>query len=313
MKFTKICKSFLSSNGIDTVRYYIYRPEGKPSAVVQLVHGMCEYLEKYEELAEYLCSFGFAVIGHDQLGHGYTAADEEDLGYFACRYGWIYLIRDARTVTVKAHEEFEGLPVFMLGHSMGSLVVRAYMSRWSTDIAGAVLMGTVGRHTPADVGVMLVDSVIALHGDRYRSKKLRKLLLGIGSIRIPDRETDWDWLTRDASVVAAHGADPKCGFTFTASAFRDLFMLVSYDSSKKWYDKVRCDIPILLMGGSDDPVCSYGRAVMELFDGLCRHGFTDVQAKICDGCRHELIHELNKEDTFDEITHWLIKRISQAE
>ena len=303
------CKSFLSANGIDNVKYYIRRPDGEIKAVVQVIHGMCDSFSKYEELAEYLCSKGFAVIGHDQLGHGATAAEEEDLGYFAPEHGWIYLVKDARTVTLKAYEEFENLPVFILGHSMGSLVARAYMSRWSCDIAGAILLGTVGRHTPADAGIMLTDSVIAIHGDRYRSKKLCKLLLGLGSLKIADRKTEWDWLSTDESVVSAHTADKWSNFTFTASAFRDLFMLVSYNSSRKWYSKVRRNIPILLMGGSEDPVCSYGKAITDIFNGLCRRGFTDVEAKICSGCRHELIHEYNKEKTFDDIADWISKRI----
>jgi len=143
MSFEKTNGSFKSSNGTDNIAYYIYTPVSKPRAAVQIVHGMCEYLERYEDFIAFLCANGIAVFGHDQLGHGNSAVNDGYLGYFAPKHGWQFLAKDTFKLSCMMKKKFEGVPLYILGHSMGSLVTRAVLAKHSDLYSGAIIMGTL--------------------------------------------------------------------------------------------------------------------------------------------------------------------------
>ncbi len=311
MNYTKSEHYFTSSNGTDNIAYYIYTPKEKAKALIQIAHGMCEYAARYEDFINHLCGLGYAVIANDHLGHGNSVSDEDDLGYFAPEHGWIYLIKDLRKTFLIGKSLFGKIPHYFIGHSMGSLILRCYLAKYSADTNGAIFLGTLGRHPALPAAVILSEAEMYLHGVKSRSKKINKLLFGMSNMKVEDKRTEFDWLTRDETIVADYVADKKCNFIFTASAFHDLFMLLDYCSSNSWYEKVRCDLPILLMGGTDDPVGSFGKGVMQVFRGLNYHAFNDVEVKICDGCRHELLNETNRLEMYDEITHWLDVRMKR--
>lgn len=313
MNFTKTEHRFNSSNGTDKVAYYVYTPAVKPKAVVQISHGMCEYIGRYEHFIDYLCRLGYAVIGHDHLGHGNTVSCDEDLGFFALENGWLYLIKDLHRMMLIGKKRFPDIPYFMLGHSMGSIILRCFLAKYSTEIDGAVILGTVGRHPALPAMIALAEAEASLHGVKSRPSNINRLLFGFSNMRVEDRKTEFDWISRDDDIVARYVADKKCSFIFTAAGFRDLFTLTDYCTSFTWYRKVRCDIPLLLAAGSEDPVGSYGRGVMRFFRELDRHGFTDVEIKLCDGCRHEVLNELNRIDIYEEIGDWLETRLAAAD
>ena len=313
MDFIRSEHYFTSSNKVDRIAYYIYTPkEGKAKALVQICHGMCEYAARYEHFIEHLCRNGYAVIIHDQLGHGNSAAEDADLGYFALEDGWIYLIKDMRHVQIIGRQMFGKIPMYVIGHSMGSLVTRCLLARYSSDFDGAVILGTVGTHPAVYAGIIMADKEIMLHGVKSRSRKINRLLFGMSNARIPDRRTEFDWLTRDDRVVAEYCGDKRCNFIFTASAFRDLFMLLMYCSSRSWFGKVRKGLPMLIMSGTDDPIGSYGKGVMQFYRRLDAHGFEDVRLKLWDGCRHELLNELNRLEVYDDITKWLDEQVENG-
>lgn len=306
MNFIRSEHSFISSNKADRIAYYIYTPtEGKAKALVQICHGMCEYAGRYEHFIDCLCKNGYAVIAHDQLGHGNSVADEYDLGYFALENGWICLIKDMRHVMLIGKQMFGNIPHYVIGHSMGSLVTRCLLAKYSSDVDGAVILGTVGNHPAVHAGILMADKEIMLHGVKSRSRKINRLLFGMSNARIADRRTEFDWVSRDEQVVADYCGDKKCNFIFTASAFRDLFMLLMYCTSRSWYGKVRKDLPMLIMSGTEDPIGSYGKGVMQFYRRLDSHGFTDVRLKLWDGCRHELLNETNRLEVYDDIIKWL--------
>lgn len=311
MNFTKTEGSFPSSNKADNIAYYVYKPEGAPRALIQLSHGMCEYIERYEDFIDFLCRNGFAVIANDHLGHGNSVSDKADLGYFAVDKGWIYLINDLHRTSVIGKRLFKGLPHYIIGHSMGSLILRCYLAKYSSEIDGAMIVGTVGINPVLPAAKLLADSEIILHGVKSRSRKINNLMFGYACSRIKNNSTDFDWLSRDEAVVEKYVNDEKCNFVFTASAFRDLFMLLDYCSDRSWYKKVRRDIPLLLLAGGEDPIGGYGKGVMQVFRRLTAHGFTDAEIKICEGCRHEVFNETNKEEIYAEALHWLNVRIKR--
>lgn len=307
MNYTKSEHYFKSSNGVDRIAYYIYTPEParKPKALIQICHGMCEYIGRYEHFIDYLCGLGYAVIANDHLGHGNSVSDNDDLGYFALEDGWIYLLKDVRRVQLIGKSVFGDVPHYFLGHSMGSVIVRCVLGKYSGDTDGAILLGTVGIHPALPFGIALADSEIMLHGVKSRSRKINHLLFGMSNVMVDDKRTEFDWISRDENVVADYVADKKCNFIFTSSAFRDLFMLVQYCSDRSWYNKVRHDLPMLIMGGTDDPVGTFGRGVMQIYRRMEHHGFEDVELKLWDGCRHELLNETNRLEVYKNISDWL--------
>lgn len=311
MNYTKNTGSLPSSNRADKIAYYVYTPLCTPRALIQITHGMCEYAGRYEDFIDFLCSKGFAVIIHDHLGHGNSAASDSDLGYFAVEKGWIYLINDLHRVSAVGRKMFRGLPHYVIGHSMGSLVLRCYLAKFSSEIDGAVIIGTIGSAPYIPMAKAMADAEIALHGVKSRSKKINNIMFGMANMRIKNPRSKFDWLTRDEEIVAKYEADSRCNFVFTASAFRDLFTLLEYCSDRSWYKKVRRDLPVILMGGSEDFVGYFGRGVMHVFTGLVSHSFSDAEVKIFDGCRHELLNELNRQEVYEEILHWLEVRLKR--
>ena len=186
-----------------------------------------------------------------------------------------------------------------------SLILRCFLARYSGDADGAVLLGTVGVHPGVDAGIVMAESEIALHGVKSRSRKINRLLFGLSNIKVEDKRTEFDWISRDERVVADYIADKKCNFIFTSSAFKDLFYLLDYCSKRSWYSKVRKDIPMLLMAGTDDPIGTYGIGVMQIYKRMVRHGFENAELKLWDGCRHELLNETNRMEVYAEIVRWL--------
>ncbi|MCM1578520.1 MAG: lysophospholipase [Ruminococcus sp.] len=311
MNYTKTTGFFPSSNRTDKVAYYIYKPAGEVKGLVQLSHGMCEYIARYEELIDFLCGNGYAVAAHDHIGHGNSVSRNDDLGYFAVEKGWIYLINDLHRMTVIARRTFGDTPIYIIGHSMGSLILRCYLAKYSSEIDGAVIVGTVGPNPALPAAKLLIDTEITLHGVKSRSKKMNQLMFGYSCAKIKDHKSDYDWLTRDEAVVEKYENDEKCNFVFTASAFRDLFMLLDYCSDRSWYNKVRRDIPLFLMAGGEDPIGNCGKGVMQVFRGLNAHGFTDVEIKLYESCRHEIFNEINKKEAYEDVLHWLDTRLSR--
>lgn len=310
MNYTKTQHSFRSSNGCDNTAYYIYTPKEKPKALIQLVHGMCEYIERYEHFIDHLCGMGYAVIGNDHLGHGNTAQDENDLGFFDLEHGWVRLVKDVRKLRLIGKSLFADIPHFFICHSMGTLIVRCYIAKYSGDTDGVIMMGLVSDHPMVDPMIILAESEAELHGVKSRSSKINKMLFGMSNARVEDKRTEFDWLSRDEQVVADYVGDKKCNFIFTASAFRDLFYMSSYCSRPSWYKQPDKDLPLLIMSGTGDPVGNYGKGASAFYKKLMKNGFADAELMLWDGARHELHNEINRLDVYKEITDWLEDKLT---
>ncbi len=286
-----------------------WQPDGgEVKAVVQIVHGMVEYVGRYEEFAGYLVSKGYAVLGHDHLGHGKTAADEEELGYFSEKDGDRHVIGDIYRVTCRGRELWPDSPLVILGHSMGSYFTRRYLTKYSRKVDGAILMGTgyVGRPA-AWTGRFLAGAFCRFKGDRYRSALLHKLVLGGNNRRIRELETENDWLSRNRESVEAYGRDPYCSFRFTAGAYRDFFSILWDLAGKKDFDHMDRSLPVLFVSGEEDPVGGYGKGVRECFRQFKAMGFQDVTMKLYPGDRHEILNELDRAVVYDDIEAWIRK------
>ena len=298
-----------SRNGKDQLYCNHWLAEGQPRAVVQIAHGMIEHIRRYDGLARFLNVHQIAVIGHDHLGHGYSAEGDEDRGYFSDRDGSNLVIRDMYQITRLARKRYPGIPIILLGHSMGSFFARKYLMIFGSRINGAILMGT-GYHTFAEAaaGKAMAEGIGKLKGKRYRSKLLYDLMLGSMNRRIPDARTPHDWLSTDPKAVDAYEQDEMCQFTFTAGACSDFFQILAELACGKYSDRIPKLLPILLLSGTEDPVGNYGKGVGRVYKEYQELNIRDLEMKLYDGMRHELINEAGKETVYADILAWLEKR-----
>lgn len=313
MSFEKFCGTFKSSNGSDNIAYYVYTPSSQPRAAVQIVHGMCEYIARYEDFIAFLCANGIAVFGHDHLGHGGSVISDEYLGYFAPKHGWQFLAKDTVRLTKIMRRQFEDIPLYIMGHSMGSLVTRAVLAKHSDLYSGAVIMGTLNMRIGVNAGLALSQTICRIKGELARSKTLDNLVFGLSNIKIENPVNEFAWVSRDTDIVEAYEKDPYCNFHFTARAYSDLMYMVSYVSARDWAEKVDDSLPILICSGGDDPVGLYGRGPEEVFVNLSNSGQVDIELKLYSGARHEILNETNRAEVYEDILNWLERHIPAEE
>ena len=287
-----------SCDGAHELAVYRFIPK-RPAAVVQIVHGMAEHIGRYEEFAEFLNMDNIAVIGHDHLGHGKTAASKEELGFISDKKGWELLVDDSMAVTAYIKNELPDLPAVLFGHSMGSLVVRNYISRDSSKLCGCILSGNV-QDMPGIAGG-IVGIIAKFTGARKVSKLLDDIAFGSYCKRIHPKRTDKDWLTRDEAIVDKYIADDYSGFSFTSSAMKDLVTLNCNVSGKKWIKTIRKDLPVHLFSGGEDPCGGYGKGVIKIYNNLCAGGIKKVENIIYPYDRHELLNELDREQVMKDM------------
>lgn len=306
MNFTKITETFPSTNRVDTITYYVYLPEEKPRGIIQISHGMCEYIARYEDFADFLTSKGFIVVGNDHLGHGKSVSADEKLGYFAEKNGWLYLVKDLHKLTRIVKQKYPDLPYFLLGHSMGSFAARVYIAHYGYELDGVLLLGTGDGLALSSVGTRVARSVVRAKGEFFRSKRLNQMVFGMYNDRIKNHKTDYDWVTSDIEHIEKYANDNLCNFIFTASGFVDLTAMLEYISRNRWAQAVPKNLPILLAAGTGDPVGSYGKGVMRVYDKLIDNQCS-VDIKLYPNARHELINETIRADVYEDLLWWIEK------
>lgn len=311
--------TIVSRDGNDTAVHCVkWMPDdvaaGKaaPQLILQIIHGMAEYVERYEPFAEWLTERGAVVCGEDHLGHGRTAAAREQLGYFCGKDPATVLVRDVHRLKKTVQGQYPGIPYFILGHSMGSFIARGYLCRYGTGIQGAVIMGT--GMTPLGV-LRLLDGIAAfqekIYGSHHIARMLDHMAFSGYNKRIPDHRTDFDWLSVNEKNVDSYIADPLCGFTFTLNGFRTMFELIRRLHSRENLDRMPKALPVLFISGSEDPVGAYGKTVQEVRDSFVQEeDMTDVTLKLMEGMRHEILNEDDREKVYDYILDWLRQHIS---
>lgn len=299
---------FDSSDSRNRVAGYLYsNPYIPPFCVLQISHGMCEYMDRYEEFAGFLAAKGVAVCGNDHLGHGSTVQRSQDFGYFSEKDGRRFAITDLRLMNDKIREYFPGLPIVLLGHSMGSFFARKYVTKWPHTVDGLILSGTGGPNPLAGLGILLANVVAKSKGPRYRSKMVHKLAFGQYLKKIDDPITDYDWLSRDEAIVEAYATDPYCTFMFTVNGFHELFCALRDVSGPGWASLVRRNMPVLMIQGDADPVGDYGRGTAIVRDRLVDAGVRNVEYKLYPGARHEVLNESNRQEVYQDVFAFLLR------
>ena len=304
--------SMVSSDGHTVLHGYVWTPEeGEVKAVVQLVHGMVEYIERYEELANYLTQNGYAVVGYDHLGHGSSVEREEDYGYFAKKDGHNLLVKDIRRLYTHMKKVYQTVPYFILGHSMGSFLLRRYFMIYGGEgVQGAIIMGTGKQPYFVPLfGIGVAKVIKAIKGERYRSTFIDQMAFGSYNRGIKEKRTDKDWLTRDEEQVDRYVAHQWCNFIFTVSAYEDLFHTLCSIEKRKNKKRIPKEVPVLLIAGKEDPVGNCGKGVKKLYHEYISLGVKDVALKLYEEDRHEILNELDRETVFQDILSWIEKRM----
>lgn len=299
-----------AAGGDAKISYYVLLPVGAElRGIVQISHGMCEYFTRYTAFAKYLCSLGYIVCGNDHLGHGSSVPPSGTLGFFGHHHGWSVLIDDVAKLTDKMKKRWPNLPYFLLGHSMGSMVARLYLTRYGQKIDGCILSGSPASHTVTPLAIQIANSIIRTHGPLYRSCMLNNLVFGRYNAHIPNCQSPFDWLTRDRTVVSLYQSDAKCNFIFTAAGFRDLFYLEQNCNRMQSIKKTPVNMPLLFVSGDADPTGNYGLGVRKIAAAYHAAGCRDLDVIFYKGSRHEVLNELNKEQVYGDVSRWLEKQL----
>lgn len=305
MNFTHKELSFTSSDGKNTVHAEMYVPEGEVRAVVQLSHGMIDYVGRYKALAEYFAARGIAFAGNDHLGHGATAACEEDFGFFADRDGYKLVIDDLYKMNSLIREAIPDTPIVMLGHSMGSFMARLYAVKYPESISALIIHGTGGPNPMLAPGKLLAKLLRAIYGTRHRSKLITGLAFGSYNSKFPKEEGENAWLTRDVARVADRDSDPYTSYKFTLAGYIDLFTVLGESNSKEWFLEYPKKLATLVISGDADPVGDYGKGVKYVYESLLAAGAENVTLKLYEDARHELFNEFNSDEVSAYLAEWI--------
>ena len=287
----KVEFTYMSKDGRTPIHAVRWIPEsGRCRAILQIVHGMTEFIERYvtefieryEPFAEYLAAHGFLVVGHDHLGHGQSVLTREDWGYIAPENGAKILIQDIHQLRLKIQREYKGIPYFMLGHSMGSFLVRRYISSRAKGLNGVIIMGT-GFTDPlvARSGILLADLLAKVYGWHH------------------------SWLTRDAEIAAWYYRQPACTYTFTLNGYRALFDTVKKCCMQENADRIPKKLPMIIVSGADDPVGGFGAGVRKTEELYRRAGIKDLKTILYENDRHEILNELDRDKVFADLLDWM--------
>ncbi|MBO4413855.1 MAG: alpha/beta hydrolase [Clostridia bacterium] len=302
MSYSKTEGTFVSTDGKNNVRYYVYTPENAaPKGVFQISHGMVEHIGRYETegFIPRMVDMGFVVCGNDHIGHGKTAPTDRDLG----------VIDDYRDLADDLHilhdimkKTYPSLPYFLFGHSMGSFVARTFIAKYD-DIDGCILSGTTDGGQPLGAGIALA-SFLCLFGKKNRSKLITGISFGSNNKRFESEGSPTSWLSSDPGVRERKAEDKFSNFSFSVCGYRELFRMIQFVTSDEWIEKVPKSLPIRIISGEFDPLGGDGEGIKSLYRKLCDAEICSLDMYLVKNGRHEPFNDVVKDDFFTKIDVW---------
>jgi len=299
-----------SSNGVNSIHARVCKPIEKPKAIIQIVHGIAEHINRYDDFMLFLAEHGYVVCGEDHLGHGKSFTEQGDMGFFADRNGWDRVVDDIHTLRGKMVAEYPDTPFILFGHSMGSFLTRTFLIRYPKEYFGAIISGT-GQQSPVLVatGKTIAELIVKFKGPRADGTQLNDIAFSSYNDKIDNKRTDFDWLSRDNAQVDRYIEDPLCGFVAKASLYWDMMTGIQFISSAKNAAAMNKNAPIYFMSGACDPVGDYGKGVDKAYTMFCKVGMKDVFLRLYPGGRHEMLNETNRADVYNDILKWLNEKV----
>ena len=293
-----------SSDGMTRIHAITWEPEEKPVGIVQIIHGMVEFIDRYDEFARYLTEHNFLVCGEDHLGHGESVISDEYHGYFG-RNGNAWVISDIHKLRTIMQKEYPDVKYLMLGHSMGSFLVRQYITEENGDYAkglsGVVVMGTGWQPNAV---LMMGKTLAKMMGTDKVGREARLIdVISFGQYlkKIPEARTISDWLTKDNDIVDKYCANPWNQFRFTPNAYYHMFagMQKAHDTSRM--KNLPEGMPLLLTSGAEDPVGNWGEGVRKAYQVYVENSPCAVDIRLYEDDRHEILNETDREEVFEDL------------
>lgn len=302
----------LSSNQVHRLHHTFFIPKDEIKATLLIVHGMSEHSGRYSEFAQFLADNGVLVLTYDQLGHGQTVKDKYELGFFDEKHPVQTLCKDVIIMADKLKEKAPTVPHFIMGHSMGSFIVRTVLVHHATSFDGVILMGTGNRFgliNQLSLGALSLMNRLAPKQINERMGYLLNQYL-LNQLRSPISASPFAWLSENIDAIKAFEADPLCGFFFTNNGFVTLQALIARACQSDWYQMMDDNYPILLVSGKDDPVGNLGTDIRQLQQALIRAGRRNVRVHLYPNMRHEILHERDYQRVHQDILRWLKDQLS---
>lgn len=305
--------TFLSNDEKTAVHAVKWLPDGgEYKAILQITHGMVEFIERYAKFAEFLTENGYMVVGHDHIGHGQSVASKEDWGYFCEGHPSDIVVEDMHKLRTLIQEENPDVPYFMLGHSMGSFMLRKYLAFHNDNLRGAIIMGTgFIPENMTNLALKLTGIVAKFKGSRHRSKLIQSLAFGSDykGFDMTGEQPENSWLTKDVDIVNQYYNEPRCTYMFTVNGYKGLFEAVNYSCNPENAAKIPKKLPLFVVSGAQDPVGGLGKGVMEVHNLYRDAGILDLTCKLYENDRHEILNETDKEKVYSDILAWMNVRI----
>jgi len=308
MNINKKTFSFLS-NDKKEISFITWTPEtDKPKAIIQIVHGMSEYANRYDDFAKYLCSNNYIVYANDHRGHGFTLNDSK-VGFFGKKNGWNIIVDDLKKINQIIRENYNDLPIIMFGHSMGSVMARTFAINYGRFIDALILCGSPSDPgQKAIYGIALAKTLGFLVKPHTKSNLLNYLTFRNYNKLFKPKYSNFDFLSRDRNEVEKYIKDPLCGFVCSNRFFVDLLEGLQYVNKIENINRMPKHLPIFFISGDKDPVGNYRKGVKIIFDIFINNGYNNSEYKFYNEARHELINEINKKEVYDDVLKWIEKQ-----
>ena len=305
--------SYMSSDKMTMIHALAWIPDGEVQGILQISHGMQEFIERYDRFARFMCEHHILVVGNDHLGHGASVRNEEQYGYFAEENGNRCVIQDMRELQRGITLKYPDVPYFVLGHSMGSFLARQYMIVYGHFLDGVIISGTAW-HPDSEINTaMALCRIIARSkGWTYRSPFMTQLTMGNYNKKFEPVRTKVDWLTRDEAVVDAYRKDKRTQFMFTLNGYYNMFVGLKALTGQENLRKIPKDLPVLFIAGQMDPVGNFGAGVKKSALSLSQAGMHNIECRLYPNDRHEVLNELNYQEVYKDV--WaFVKKILETQ
>lgn len=302
--------TFLSSDQRTMLHGIAWLPDGEIRVVIQICHGVAEYLARYDDFARFLADHGIAVFGHDHLGHGDSAKEGADCVDFGPGNTWDTVVGDIYLLHNKLKRTYPELPHVLMGHSMGSFLVRTYLIRFPGTVKAAILMGTGWQGAATIAGAKVATALVGKKKFRRSSPFITQLAFGSYNKRFRPIKTAYDWVAADEEHVLNYLTDPLCGQDVSVGLFREMLDGFIFNQNFANLDKMAKTMPILFISGEDDPVGEYGAGVKQTYSEFKNSGMQDCELILYPGLRHEILHEKAHRPTiYGDLLRWIEEKV----
>lgn len=275
-------------------------------AVLLIAHGMAEHGQRYADFAAFLTKSGFAVYANDHRGHGQTAGDLSRVGFLAPKNGWGLMINDFTRIILAVREKNPEKPLYLLGHSMGSFVVRTVITDSALPVSGAIISGTADDPGLLGQAGMLIAAFLKwIYPPNRPSPLMDQLSFGAFNKPFRPNRTKFDWLSRDEKQVDKYVEDPYCGVVFSSGFFQDMLGGLTRISKQSSINQTPIGLPMLFFSGDHDPVGKNGKGVAAVYKRYQKAGMKNIAFKVFAGGRHEMLNEINKEEVYEFVRDWI--------